>query len=79
MNAIKTVFHKELRDGVRDKRAVLSAFLFPIMAPVIVYGLVTMIAHLQNQAVETVIPVAGIENAPALISWLALRANPRLQ
>ena len=73
MNAIKTVFHKELRDGVRDKRAVLSAFLFPIMAPVIVYGLVTMIAHLQNQAVETVIPVAGIENAPALISWLAER------
>ena len=70
MNAIKAVFYKELQDGARDKRAILSAFLFPAMAPVIVYGLVAMIAHLKTQAVETVIPVAGIENAPALISWL---------
>ena len=70
MRAIQTVFYKELKDGARDKRAILSAFLFPAMAPVIVYGLVAMIAHLKTQAVETVIPVAGIENAPALISWL---------
>lgn len=73
MSAVKTVFQKELKDGTRDRRAVLSAFLFPIMAPVIVYGLVTLIVSLRTQDVETVVPVVGMENAPALISWLMER------
>ncbi len=70
MSAVKAVFLKELRDGIRDRRSVLSAFIFPVMAPILVYGLVTMMAQLRTQAVETVIPVVGIENAPALINWL---------
>ena len=73
MSAVKTVFQKELKDGTRDRRAVLSAFLFPIMAPVIVYGLVTLIVSLRTQVVETVVSVVGMENAPALISWLMER------
>lgn len=70
MNTIQAVFRKEFNDGARDKRAVMSAFLFPIMAPFIVYGIVTMIVSLRTQAVETVIPVMGMDNAPALIEWL---------
>ncbi len=70
MSAVKAVFLKELQDGIRDRRSVLSAFIFPIMAPILVYGLVTMMAQLRTQAVETVIPVVGIETAPALINWL---------
>ncbi len=70
MSAVKAVFLKELQDGIRDRRSVLSAFIFPVMAPILVYGLVTMMAQLRTQAVETVIPVVGIENAPALINWL---------
>ncbi len=70
MSAVKAVFLKELHDGIRDRRSVLSAFIFPVMAPILVYGLVTMMAQLRTQAVETVIPVVGIENAPALINWL---------
>ena len=70
MTALKTVFQKEMLDGLRDKRSVFSAFIFPLMAPVLVYGLVTIFAQLKNQAEETVIAVSGIENAPALINWL---------
>jgi len=73
MNTVQAVFYKEIKDGTRDKRAVMSAFIFPLMAPLIVYGIVMMIVNLRTQAVETVIPVMGIENAPALISWLEER------
>ena len=64
------VFGKEFKDGRRDKRAVLSAFIFPILAPILVYGMMSFMINLKTQAEETVIPVIGIDNAPAFIRWL---------
>ena len=52
MNTIAAVFQKELKDGIRDRRAVMSAFIFPLLAPIMVYGFV----HLEHQAeIEAVI------------------------
>lgn len=73
MNAIAVVFGKELKDGRRDKRAVLSAFFFPILAPILVYGMMTFLIDLRTQAEETVVPIVGIENAPSFIRWLKER------
>lgn len=73
MNAIAVVFGKELKDGRRDKRAVLSAFFFPILAPILVYGMMTFLIDLRTQAKETVVPIVGIENAPSFIRWLKER------
>ena len=73
MNAVGVVFGKELKDGRRDKRAVLSAFLFPILAPILVYGMMTFIIDFRSQAEETVVPIMGIENAPSFVRWLKER------
>ena len=61
MNTIAAVFQKELKDGIRDRRAVMSAFIFPLLAPIMVYGFVMMIVSLRTQAVDTVVPVMGME------------------
>ncbi len=73
MRTIGTVFAKEFRDGRRDNRAVMSAFLFPILAPILIYAMMSFLIERRNQSVETVIPVMGAENAPSLIRWLKER------
>ena len=73
MRAIGVVFGKEVKDGRRDKRAVMSAFLFPVLAPVLVYGMLSFMISLKSEAEQTVVPVMGIENAPAFIRWLKER------
>ena len=71
--AIGVVFGKEVKDGRRDKRAVMSAFLFPVLAPILVYGMLSFMISLKNKAEQIVVPVIGIENAPAFIRWLKER------
>jgi len=71
VHPISIVFGKELRDGRRDMRSLMSAFLFPVLAPVLVYGMMIIIISLQTSAKQTVVPIIGTENAPALIQWLA--------
>ena len=70
MHPVKIVFTKELKDGCRDRRSLMSAFFFPVMAPVLVYVMMTAIINLRTQADDSVIPVMGIENAPAFMQWL---------
>ncbi|MBL4681556.1 MAG: ABC transporter permease [Pseudomonadales bacterium] len=73
MHPILAVFKKELIDGRRDKRAVMSAFIFPIMAPALVYFMLTAIIELRDSSKSITIPVEGAEYAPALIQWLEER------
>lgn len=70
MHPVSIVFRKELTDGRRDRRAVLSALLFPVLGPVIVYFMMNAVIDLRTQAEATTIPVMGTKNAPALIQWL---------
>ena len=56
---ISVVFGKEFKDGRRDKRAVMSAFLFPFFAPIIVYFMMTAIIELRTDTETLVIPVIG--------------------
>lgn len=67
------VFQKELKDGSRDKRAIMSAFLFPILAPCLVYFMLMAIIDLRNSSEDITIPITGAEYAPALIQWLEER------
>jgi len=73
MHPILAVFKKELIDGRRDKRAVMSAFIFPVMAPALVYFMLTAIIELRDSSKSITIPVEGAEYAPALIQWLEER------
>ena len=70
MHPISIVFRKELKDGRRDKRSLMSAFFFPILAPVLVYGMMTAIISIRTSAEQKVIPIVGMQNAPTFIKWL---------
>ncbi|MCZ6501460.1 MAG: ABC transporter permease [Gammaproteobacteria bacterium] len=70
MHPVTIVFGKEIRDATRDKRALLVAFGFPVLAPVLVYFMMTAIIELKMDAEKITIPIVGAQNAPAFIQWL---------
>jgi sodium transport system permease protein len=70
MHPILTVLRKEMLDGSRDKRAVMSALLFPILGPALVYFMLTQMINMRADAEDTIVPIAGQEHAPALMQWL---------
>tara|TARA_R110002072_G_scaffold1780_10_gene14799 strand:+ start:20603 stop:21766 length:1164 start_codon:yes stop_codon:yes gene_type:complete len=70
MHTITAVLLKEFKDGRRDRRALMSAFLFPVLAPVLVYFLLTTIIELRTNEEAITIPMVGAENAPELVQWL---------
>ena len=43
MHPVRIVLGKEVLDAVRDKRALLTAFLFPLLSPLLVYFMMTAI------------------------------------
>ena len=70
MSIMSVVAKKEFRDGVRDKRALLSAFFFPLSAPLFIYFLLNAVIEM-SQVDETVsVPVYGADAAPGLIAYL---------
>ena len=70
MSIMRIVAKKEFRDGVRDKRALLSAFFFPLSAPLFIYFLLNAVIEM-SQIDETVsVPIYGADAAPGLIAYL---------
>lgn len=67
---IRVVFHKELRDGLRDWRSIISALIYPVLAPAMIVLIFYFIADTTSEPDHLVIPVNGAENAPELIDWL---------
>jgi len=70
MNPIAAVLRKEALDGLRDKRAVMSAMFFPILAPVLVFFMLNMLISIRSDAEESIIAIQGMEHAPVLVQWL---------
>lgn len=70
IRAMLIVLRKELLDGVRDRRALFSALLYPLLGPLLSGMLLGFIADKQREAAEVPLPVVGIEHAPELIDWL---------
>lgn len=67
------VFHKEVIENLRDRRAVLSALLYgPLIGPLMLAGMVSMALKVQEERAEEdlEIPVAGQANAPNLMTFL---------
>ena len=70
MSIMRIVAKKEFRDGMRDKRALLSAFFFPLSAPLFIYFLLNAVIEM-SQVDETVsVPIYGADAAPGLIAYL---------
>lgn len=67
------VFAKEMRDHIRDRRSLMLALIYPLLAPLLVAGALflagkTLQGDFRQQFVT--IPVVGLEHAPALETFL---------
>jgi sodium transport system permease protein len=63
------VLKKELKDGLRDRAAIVGLALQTIPTPIIWAAIMLIAANRMNQS-DIVLPVAGRDNAPALVDWL---------
>ena len=71
-----TVFLKECRETLRDRRTLSSALLLgPLLGPVMFAVMVSVVLEKSLDDIEQplVVPVYGAEQAPELMAWLATR------
>jgi sodium transport system permease protein len=64
------VLRKELVDGLRDRRALLSALVFPLFGPVLIAVMMGVIAEDEDTRGPLEIPVQGAEHAASLVAFL---------
>ncbi|NMO19766.1 ABC transporter permease [Pyxidicoccus fallax] len=65
-----TVFRKELRDHLRDRRSVLTALMFPLLGPVVFLVMFNLLASWYRQDRPLELPVIGRAHAPSLMAFL---------
>ena len=70
MSVISTVIVKEFTDNARDRRAVSTALLMPLLGPFSLFLLFLLSSDLQEKQNAPRIPVQGTENAPVLVEQL---------
>jgi sodium transport system permease protein len=73
MNAIRTVFIKEVLENLRDRRVIFSALVFGVLLAPVIFALTTTLASkrmVRDQDMPLELPVVGVMNAPNLIQFL---------
>jgi len=72
MEHIRIIFAKEVMDSLRDRRTMAAALFYPLLGPLLLALLFTVIGRtVSTQAVKSLpLPVIGAENAPTLIQFL---------
>ena len=73
MNGLATVFRKEVRENIRDRRALFNSLLLgPILFPLLFVGLMWFLESAEKErAAQTIeLPVVGAKHAPSLIRFL---------
>lgn len=68
--AVAVVFRKELLDGLRDRRSLLSTLLLPLLWPAIIGFTFSAMASRQREAEQIELPIVAPEHAPFLVEWL---------
>ncbi|MEY4642671.1 MAG: hypothetical protein RLZZ227_2665 [Pseudomonadota bacterium] len=64
------VLMKELKDASRDRRAIVSLMILPIIGPLLIYYMFNMIIDIGERALDVDLPVVGAEHAPDLVDYL---------
>jgi sodium transport system permease protein len=64
------VCRKELKDSLRDRRALWSIVFSVVVGPILIAFMMNRIADRQRDADIVRIPMVGMERAPALVNWL---------
>ena len=70
LQRVLTVFFKELKDGLRDRRALVSVLIGSLISPLMIGLLLNRLAGEQRSAREIRVPVVGRQYAPILVDWL---------
>lgn len=73
MSGLATVYKKEIRENLRDRRSLFNSVLLgPILFPILFIGLAYFTGSKQQENAEKVleVPVVGVEHAPNLIGFL---------
>ena len=70
MSALAVVLRKELLDGFRDRRSILSALVPLALLPLMLLYMFGLMADQIEGARKITVPVVGAHNAQALIDWL---------
>ncbi|MCC7074233.1 MAG: ABC transporter permease [Deltaproteobacteria bacterium] len=70
MSAFAVVFKKECVDNLRDRRALSTALLMPLLGPLMLVGVFFAIKDAEEKSRAPQIPVVGAEHAPELVRWL---------
>ena len=70
LSRLQVVFRKEMLDGIRDRRSLMSVCISALIGPLLVGFMFNRMAERQREAQDIQIPVVGAERAPALIDWL---------
>ncbi|MEE8399346.1 MAG: ABC transporter permease [Desulfobacterales bacterium] len=72
MKQIGIVFRKEVRDNLRDRRALYSAIFFPLLGPILIAVMFTVIGKVQADQEEKTLdlPIQGVQHAPGLVTFL---------
>jgi sodium transport system permease protein len=73
MRGLNTVFRKEVRENIRDRRALFNSLLLgPILFPLLFVGLMWFLESAEQERAEQTLelPVVGAAYAPSLIRFL---------
>jgi sodium transport system permease protein len=73
MRGLSTVFRKEVRENIRDRRALFNSLLLgPLLFPLLFVGMMWFLESSEKERAEKPLelPVVGAEHAPSLIRFL---------
>lgn len=68
ISVLWAIIHKELLDGVRDRRAVASAFSFPMFAPLLIAFMLNSLATSNDTPLD--LAVLNADQAPGLVDFI---------
>jgi sodium transport system permease protein len=64
------VCRKEVKDSLRDRRALWSIVFSVVIGPVLIGFMMNKLADRQGEADTVRIPIVGLNRAPTLVNWL---------
>jgi len=70
LRQIAIVVRKEIKDSLRDRRALMSIVFSVSIGPVIIGFMMNRVADRQRESEQVRVPVVGMQYAPALVDWL---------
>lgn len=70
MNGLKAIFKKEIKDSLRDRRALMTAMLPAIFLPLMMMFLLSSVAETRTETDDLTLYVIGAQHAPDLIAFL---------